>query len=131
MRDTLKKYRNLLLILLVITVNSNYAVTVGLCAMGMDHNDKCCCTHSTPGNENKETAYTKPDCCAEVTTEFSNKADFESVKRLEVNEIVSLFPLNVFEDHFGKEFSKSIYVPHRIEFPPGEDIPIKHSSLLI
>ena len=119
--------------LLVVTVNSNYAVTVGLCAMGMDHDDECCCTHSTVPEGNIHGAYfTKADdCCSEITTEYSNNADFENIKRIENSELVFLFSVclsDIFNSHV---LSSSLYLPEKIPISHTEDIPIKHSSLLI
>lgn len=119
--------------LLVFTVNSNYVVTVGLCAMGMDHDDECCCTHSTTPEGNTHGAYftRADDCCSEITTEYSNNADFENTKRFENSELVFLFAVSLSDIFNSHASSTSIYLPQKIPITHTEDIPIKYSSLLI
>ena len=120
--------------LLVVTVNSNYAVTVGLCAMGMDHDDECCCAHSTAGKENtgcKEISFTKTDCCTEKTTEFTNNADISFQKKIEQESKILLFIIDPVDLSSLRTTSNPIINSTKEYLKEPPDIPILHSSLLI
>lgn len=118
-------------------MNANYAVTVGLCAMGMDHNDECCCVQSTSGkessnaNECKDVSLTKEDCCNEFTTEYTNTADLNLQKKLENENRFLLFIVSpsIYLNFSLKNTITSCSSNEYLFIPP--DIPILHSSLLI
>lgn len=99
--------------------------------MGMDHESECCCTQPVPCKDNNEVTFNEVNCCTEFTTEFSSSADFEILKKLELNELILLFSIDISQDITHNHPSTLFYTPNKIEFSSSGDIPIRHSSLLI
>jgi hypothetical protein len=115
-----------LLVMLVITSNISYSVTLSICRMSMK--SSCSCDMSKD-NDIRETVKKAP-CCKEEVKDISNTSDYETsntVKILLASGVINLSP-----EQINPNFSTTSETPLRfIFYNKSTDLPVRYSSLLI
>jgi len=123
-----------LLVILVVTSNISYAVTVSICGMSLKSSCACdvsnCACDISNDSETKDVAFSKEPCCKEQVKDISNTSDFLSRDKQDYN-FSSLVTSNPdFCLYQNKCFVNNISF-RLIFYESQTDLPVKYSSLLI
>ena len=115
-----------LLVMLVITSNISYSITMSICGMTMK--SSCSCDMSKD-NDSRETVKKTP-CCKEEVKDISNVSDFETSNPVKI--LLSSGAITFSPEYIDQNFSRTSETPLRfIFYNKSTDLPVIYSSLLI
>jgi hypothetical protein len=116
-----------LLVMLVITSNISYAVTLSLCGMTMK--SSCSCDMPVKSSANDETVKREP-CCKQQVKDISNSSNFLTQNKTEYKPLTS--SVITYEFCQYKNVCSINNIPFKLIFYESQtDLPVKYSSLLI